>query len=78
MKYLIIGLGNFGKTLAEDLTDNGNEVIGIDNDERKIEDVKDRISLSYIMDATEAGGARCQDVLRTHKAVCLYQLGLSI
>mgnify|MGYP003429762158 CR=1 FL=1 len=51
MKYLIIGLGNFGKTLAEDLTDNGNEVIGIDNDERKIEDVKDRISLSYIMDA---------------------------
>ena len=53
MKYLIIGLGNFGKTLAEDLTDNGNEVIGIDNDERKIEDVKDRISLSYIMDATE-------------------------
>ena len=58
MKYLIIGLGNFGKTLAEDLTDNGNEVIGIDNDERKIEDVKDRISLSYIMDATEVSALK--------------------
>lgn len=35
MKYLIIGLGNFGRTLAEELTDNDNEVIGIDNDEMK-------------------------------------------
>ena len=53
MKYLIIGLGNFGRTLAEELTDNGNEVIGIDNDERVVEEIKDRISLAYIMDATE-------------------------
>lgn len=30
MKYLIIGLGNFGRTLAEELTDNDNEVIGIE------------------------------------------------
>lgn len=53
MKYLIIGLGNFGKTLAEELTDNGHEVIGIDYNDRKIEEIKDRISLAYIMDATE-------------------------
>lgn len=43
MKYLIIGLGNFGRTLAEELTDNDNEVIGIDNDERVVEEIKDRI-----------------------------------
>ncbi|MDO4755145.1 MAG: NAD-binding protein [Parabacteroides sp.] len=53
MKYLIIGLGNFGKTLAEELTDKGHDVIGIDRNEHRIEEVKDRISVAYIMDATE-------------------------
>lgn len=53
MKYLIIGLGNFGKTLAEELTDKGHDVIGIDNDEHRVEEVKDRIAVSYIMDATD-------------------------
>lgn len=53
MKCLIIGLGNFGRTLAVELSDNGHEVIGIDKNEHCVEMVKDRISVSYIMDATE-------------------------
>lgn len=53
MKYLIIGLGNFGKTLAEELTDKGHEVIGVDADEHRVDEVKDRISVAYIMNATE-------------------------
>lgn len=53
MKYLVIGLGNFGKTLAEALTDKGHEVIGIDIHEPRVEEVKDRIALAYIMDASE-------------------------
>ena len=53
MKCLIIGLGNFGKTLAEELTDKGHEVIGVDPDGRRIIKKKDRISVAYIMDATE-------------------------
>lgn len=53
MKYLIIGLGNFGKTLAEELTDKGHEVIGVDANEQRVDEVKDRISIAYIMNATE-------------------------
>ena len=53
MKCLIIGLGCFGKTLAEALTDKGHDVIGVDSDEHRVEEVKDRISVAYIMDATE-------------------------
>lgn len=53
MKYLIIGLGNFGKTLAEELTDKGHEVIGVDDNEQRVDEVKDRISIAYIMNATE-------------------------
>lgn len=53
MKYLVIGLGNFGKTLARELTDRGHDVIGVDNNENRVEEVKDRISVAYILDATE-------------------------
>lgn len=53
MKYLIIGLGNFGKTLAEELIDKGHEVIGVDNNEHIVDNIKDRISLAYILDTTE-------------------------
>ena len=53
MKYLVIGLGNFGKTLAQTLTDNGHEVIGVDKQTRNIEQIKDRIAFSYIMDTTD-------------------------
>lgn len=53
MKYLVIGLGNFGSTLACKLTDMGHDVIGVDSKEHNIEEIKDKISVAYIMDATE-------------------------
>ena len=58
MKYLVIGLGNFGSTLAATLTDMGHYVIGVDNNEHCIEEIKDRIDLAYIMDATERASLR--------------------
>ncbi len=58
MKYLVIGLGNFGSTLAATLTDMGHSVIGVDNNEHCIEEIKDRIDLAYIMDATERASLR--------------------
>lgn len=58
MKYLIIGLGHFGMTLAEELTDKGHEVIGIDSNERNIEEIKDKISVAYIMESTEVNALR--------------------
>lgn len=58
MKYLVIGLGNFGMTLAQTLTDNGYEVIGVDSDAVRVEMVKDRIAFAYIMDATSAVALR--------------------
>lgn len=53
MKYLIIGLGNFGSTLAEELTTLGHEVIGVDTDESRADAIKEHISVVYIMDASE-------------------------
>lgn len=53
MRYLIIGLGIFGDNLARDLTDLGHEVIGADNCQQRIDDIKDYISTVYLIDSTE-------------------------
>jgi K+ transport systems, NAD-binding component len=53
MRYLIIGVGNFGKSLAVQLTNYGNEVIVVDNNPLQIEYIKDKVAGAYIFDATE-------------------------
>lgn len=58
MKYLVIGLGNFGSSLACKLTDMGHDVIGVDNNEHHIEEIKNRISVAYIMDTTDKSALR--------------------
>lgn len=52
MKYIIIGLGKYGATLGEELTQLGHEVIGVDSNEDRVNDIKDSISTSFIIDAT--------------------------
>jgi trk system potassium uptake protein TrkA len=53
MKFLIVGLGNFGASLAEKLTNQGNEVIGIDSSMAKVDDLKEKISHTICMNATD-------------------------
>lgn len=53
MKYIVVGLGNFGLSLAEKLTKLGNEVIGVDNSMAKVEGVKEKISYAICLDATD-------------------------
>ena len=53
MKYIIIGLGNFGASIAQKLTEQGNEVIGIDTSMIKVDAYKEKISHTICMDATD-------------------------
>ncbi|RHJ83193.1 TrkA family potassium uptake protein [Parabacteroides sp. AM08-6] len=53
MKYLVIGLGNLGRAIAESLTQIGNEVIGVDVNPHKIEAVKHTISGAICLDTTD-------------------------
>lgn len=50
MKFIIIGLGNFGSSLAEKLTQLGHEVIGVDKKIEKVEEIKDKISQAICLD----------------------------
>jgi trk system potassium uptake protein TrkA len=53
MKFIIIGLGSFGASLAQKLTALGNEVIGIDINMSKVDAYKEKISHTICMDATD-------------------------
>ena len=53
MKFIIVGLGIFGASLAEKLTSRGNEVIGIDSSMAKVNAMKDVITNTICMDATD-------------------------
>jgi trk system potassium uptake protein TrkA len=50
MKFIIIGLGNFGSSLAEKLTQMGHEVIGVDKNIDKIEEIKDKVTIAICLD----------------------------
>ena len=44
MKFCVIGIGKFGYEVATALTNNGVDVLAIDQDESKIEHIRDRVS----------------------------------
>lgn len=53
MKYIVVGLGSFGASLAIKLTEAGNEVIGIDTNMDRVDHYKEHISHTICMDATD-------------------------
>lgn len=53
MKYIIIGLGNYGHVLAEELSALGHEVIGADISAGRVDSLKDKIATAFVIDATD-------------------------
>jgi|SRR5690606_24297776 len=53
MKYIILGLGHFGKSLAVHLTEQGHEVIAVDKKLAIVEQLKDKITYTICMDTTD-------------------------
>lgn len=65
----VIGLGRFGFSLAETLSENGQEVLVLDNNESKIRQVQDKVQQAFVVSrldkATleEAGIQNCATVI---------------
>lgn len=53
MKYIVIGLGNFGSTLAVRLTAIGHEVFGVDSSLEKVEQFKNEITHTICLDTSK-------------------------
>jgi trk system potassium uptake protein TrkA len=61
-KFAVIGMGKYGKAIANILSNRGAEVIAIDNREELIEDVQDDVALAVTMDATERKSLEAQNI----------------
>lgn len=53
MKFAVIGLGSFGFNVAKTLCDQGNEVLAIDENKARVEEVKSLVSHAVHMDAAD-------------------------
>jgi trk system potassium uptake protein len=66
---VVIGLGRFGSSLAIELAHDGFEVLGIDADERLVQDHAAEITQAAVADSTDADALRQLGVPEAHTAV---------
>jgi trk system potassium uptake protein TrkA len=57
-RFLVVGLGSFGVSLAESLTQAGVEVMAVDKSMANVEAIRDKVALSVQLDATDADALR--------------------
>lgn len=69
MKYIVLGLGNFGKALAIRLTELGHEVIGVDHKMAKVEQLKEKITHTVCMDSTDVDAVNALPLKDAHAVV---------
>ena len=69
MKYIIIGLGNFGTNFGLRLRDLDHEVIGIDTRESIVEEYKDKLTGTVCMNSVDEASLRSQSVLEVDAVI---------
>jgi len=52
-QYAVIGLGTFGFKLATTLVEMGGQVLAIDNDRDRVQEIKDLVTDAVVLDATD-------------------------
>ncbi|HDM90062.1 MAG TPA: TrkA family potassium uptake protein [candidate division WOR-3 bacterium] len=52
MEFCVIGLGRFGSAIAQTLARKGHEVLAIDRDEGRVQELEDKVSQALVLDAT--------------------------
>ncbi|MCP4504426.1 MAG: TrkA family potassium uptake protein [Deltaproteobacteria bacterium] len=67
--FVVIGLGQFGMHVALSLQEGGGEVLAIDQDEGRVESVKDRVSQAVCLNATSLESLRAVGVAKAQTAV---------
>ncbi|MFZ0392020.1 MAG: TrkA family potassium uptake protein [Calditrichia bacterium] len=68
-KFAILGLGTFGASLAHALTEKGAEVIAVDRDMDRIEEIQDYVSVAVRLDSTDENALKAQGVHEVDIAV---------
>lgn len=62
LRFAVIGLGQFGTSIAFQLSRRGAEVLAIDNNEQHIESVSGEVAYGVTMDATDLKALKAQNI----------------
>ncbi|NPA34940.1 MAG: TrkA family potassium uptake protein [Chlorobi bacterium] len=62
LRYAVIGLGSFGRAVAVKLAEEGAEVLAIDKNEERVEEIKDLVATAVVVDATEEKALRALEL----------------
>lgn len=68
-RFVVIGLGRFGKKLAVALSISGAEVVAIDKDREIIEDIRDDVSHAVRLDSTDIDALKAQGLDKMDVAI---------
>ena len=61
-QYAVIGLGTFGFKLATTLTEMGGQVLAIDNNRDRVQEIKDLVTDAVVLDATDKAAMNSLDL----------------
>ncbi len=61
-RFAVIGLGQFGESIARTLADRGAEVLAIDIDLDKVEALKDDVAYAVALDSTDVKALKAQNI----------------
>ncbi len=61
-RFAVIGLGQFGYSIARTLASRGAEVLAIDIDPEKVENIKEEVAYAVSLDSTEVRSLRAQNI----------------
>lgn len=62
LRFAVIGLGQFGNSIARQLSLRGAEVLAIDNNEQHIESISGDVAYGVTMDATDIKALKAQNI----------------
>lgn len=62
LRFAVIGIGRFGSAIAIKLVQKGAEVIVMDSDRDKIDEIKDKVTYSVVLDATDKNALLSQNI----------------
>jgi trk system potassium uptake protein TrkA len=68
-RFVVIGLGKFGSEVARTLFERGHEVVGIDSDPQRVQDLRDHCTRPVTTDSTEQENLRALDLAGADAAV---------
>lgn len=68
-KFAVIGLGDFGMSVAVNLSEKGAEVLAIDQDIEVIEEIKDKVTYAARMDSTDERALRSLGIDKVDAAI---------